>query len=94
MARWSDFEAANPQLAKTGQAMLYQFGPGLAYLATIRADGGPRLHPFCPVIAEGGLFGLIGASSATRRRRPAGLYQSHRPLAPYTQILRPVRQPQ
>ena len=62
MSRWSEFEGAAPELAATGRGMLYQFGPGLAYLATVRADGGPRLHPFCPVIAEGGLFGLIGPS--------------------------------
>ncbi len=62
MARWNEFEAAASELAATGRKMIYQFGPGLGFLATVRADGGPRVHPFCPIVAEGGLFGLIGSS--------------------------------
>jgi hypothetical protein len=45
MKRWEDFAAERPQLAETGRAMFYQFGFGIGYLATIRKDGGPRLHP-------------------------------------------------
>ncbi len=30
--------------------MLYQFGVGLAFLSTVRSDGGPRLHPICPLV--------------------------------------------
>jgi hypothetical protein len=51
-----------PELAAAGKELLYQYGPGLAYLATIRKDGGPRLHPICPVIVEGGLYAFIGNS--------------------------------
>jgi hypothetical protein len=29
------------------QSLLYQFGVGLAFLSTVRPDGGPRLHPLC-----------------------------------------------
>lgn len=32
---------------------------GLAYLGTVRKDGGPRMHPMCPVIADGNLYALI-----------------------------------
>jgi hypothetical protein len=46
---------------------LYQFGPGLAYLATVRADGGPRVHPVCPHIAEDDLWIMLGVSSPKRR---------------------------
>ncbi len=53
---WRDFEDAAPDLARSGRDLLYQFGPGLAFLATVRADGGPRLHPVCPVIVEGVLY--------------------------------------
>ena len=35
----------------------------VAYLATVRRDGSPRLHPFCPVIARGRLFAAIPLSS-------------------------------
>jgi hypothetical protein len=62
MARWKDLESAEPEIAGRGRGMLYQHGPGLAYLATVRADGGLRIHPFCPVVAHGGIYGLIGDS--------------------------------
>jgi hypothetical protein len=35
----------------------------VSYLATVRRDGGPRLHPFCPILAGGRLFGAIPRSS-------------------------------
>lgn len=35
----------------------------VAYLATVRRDGAPRLHPFCPIIADGRLFAAIPLSS-------------------------------
>lgn len=38
---------------------MYQYGVGLAFLATVRADGGPRVHPMCPLIAEAGLFAFL-----------------------------------
>ena len=59
MATWSDFATAAPEIAKLGEQRLFQLGPGLAFLATVRADGGPRLHPVCVNIVEGGLFLLI-----------------------------------
>jgi hypothetical protein len=57
--RWSEFEATQPELAARGKQLLYQFGLGLGFLATIRKDGAPRLHPFCPIITAGGLYGFI-----------------------------------
>jgi hypothetical protein len=47
MARWADLENEAPAIAEKGHALLYQYGIGLAFLATIRGDGGPRLHPIC-----------------------------------------------
>ncbi|HEY5859818.1 MAG TPA: hypothetical protein VIX62_05995, partial [Actinomycetota bacterium] len=55
---WREFSALRPDLADAGKQLLYQFGVGLAFLGTVRADGGPRLHPFCPVIDDG-LFAFI-----------------------------------
>ena len=66
MATWEEFEASAPDLAAKGRGLLYQYGPPLGYLATVRPDGGPRLHPFCPIVAEGGLWGYI------LRRSPKG----------------------
>jgi hypothetical protein len=59
MASWADFERREPEMAAAGKELLYQFGPGLGYLATIRRDGGPRVHPFCPIISEGGLWAFV-----------------------------------
>jgi hypothetical protein len=59
MARWADLEAEAPDLAAAGRALLYQFGAGLSYLATIRPDGGPRLHPVCVNLVDGVLYTLI-----------------------------------
>lgn len=63
MASWAAFEAAAPAMAEAGRRLLYQFGPGLGFLATIRADGGPRLHPICPVVAVGELVAFIVRAS-------------------------------
>src|SRR6266540_3877470 len=59
MASWSDFAAAEPQLASAIQELVHQYGPGLGYLATIRPDGGPRVHPVSPVINEQGFYCFI-----------------------------------
>jgi hypothetical protein len=59
MLRWSDFERSEPTMAARGRAILTHFGLGLGYLATVRKDGGPRIHPFCPVFYGDGIYGLI-----------------------------------
>jgi hypothetical protein len=58
--RWGGFAAEAPDIAQAGRDLLYQFGPGLAFLATVRRDGGPRLHPVCPVVVDEGLYVFIG----------------------------------
>jgi hypothetical protein len=63
---WAAFAAAEPALAAAGQRLLYQHGPGLAYLATVRPDGGPRVHPVCPHISEGELWVFVGRGSPKR----------------------------
>ena len=63
MKRWSEFAAEAPGLAEAGRTLIYQFKVGLGYLATVRKDGGPRVHPVCPVIAHGGLYVFIGNQS-------------------------------
>ena len=73
MATWADFQSAAPQLATKGRALLYQYSPPLGYLATVRSDGGPRVHPFCPIVAEGGLWAFIlrhSPKGADLRRDP------------------------
>jgi hypothetical protein len=67
MVTWGAFAAAAPDLAETGRALLFQFKVGLAFLATVRKDGGPRLHPVCPVLSGDRLFVLIHSASPKRR---------------------------
>jgi hypothetical protein len=59
MVTWGQFAAAEPKLAEAGRALFYTYGVGLAFLATVRPDGGPRLHPIVMLIAEGGLFAFV-----------------------------------
>ena len=66
---WRDFESKAPQLASVGRRLIYMVGPtgpGLGFLATTRADGGPRVHPVCPAIWEGGLYVFVVGSSPKR----------------------------
>ncbi len=56
---WGEFATDRPDLADAGRALLYQHGVGLAFLATVRRDGGPRLHPMCPLVHDRGLFAFI-----------------------------------
>jgi hypothetical protein len=58
--RWDGLETAAPEIATAGRTLLYQFGPGLGFLSTLRSDGAPRLHPVCPVVAAGGLYVFVG----------------------------------
>jgi len=48
-----------PDLAEAGRALFYQFGVGLGFLGTVRPDGGPRLHPVCPLITDDGLYAFV-----------------------------------
>lgn len=49
MTSWIEFAQQAPELAAFGQA---RFQTGVAYLATVRADGGPRVHPVTPIIGQ------------------------------------------
>jgi len=49
---WGEFAAEAPELAATGRHLLTQFGLGLAFIATVGADGRPRLHPITPSVGE------------------------------------------
>jgi hypothetical protein len=80
MATWAEFVREAPEIAAAaaerwpGIVALERGDPppggqpafAVAYLATVRRDGGPRVHPFCPVLAGGRLFAAIP------RRSPKG----------------------
>ena len=80
MASWSVVERESPAVAAVAARMwpgLFALDRGqalppgdhtfsIAYLATVRRDGAPRLHPLCPILAGGRLFAAIP------RRSPKG----------------------
>jgi hypothetical protein len=66
MVRWKELAVAEPDLADIGRSLLFQFKVGLAFLATVRRDGAPRLHPVCPVLSNDRLFVLITPTSPKR----------------------------
>jgi hypothetical protein len=74
---WSDFAGASPRLAADVRALMELYGQCFGYLATIRRDGGPRLHPVSPVIAEGGLFCFVTLSPKRRDLERDGRYALH-----------------
>jgi hypothetical protein len=76
MATWATLEAEAPELA-AGRHLFYQFGVGLGFLATVRQDGGPRLQPICPIIAEGGLYTFLVPSPKCQDLRRDGRYALH-----------------
>ena len=59
MPAWGEFANQRPDLASACRSRLYQYGVGLAFLGTVRADGGPRLHPMCPLIRDEGLYAFL-----------------------------------
>mgnify|MGYP001769143018 CR=1 FL=1 len=63
MVTWKEFALAAPDLAGVGKRLLYQYQVGYAFLATIRKDGGPRLHPVCPAIAQEHLYIFVEPES-------------------------------
>ncbi|NJP30667.1 pyridoxamine 5'-phosphate oxidase family protein [Micromonospora thermarum] len=77
MASWSEFAADEPRLADGIRRLLQQYGPGLGYLATVRADGGPRVHPVSPVVTDEGLFCFVIDSPKRRDLERDGRYALH-----------------
>jgi len=77
MASWSEFATDEPRLADEIRVLMQQYGPGLGYLATVRADGGPRVHPVSPVITDEGLFCFVVDSPKRRDLERDGRYALH-----------------
>ena len=82
MITWNEFERQQPALAGAGRAHFYQFGIGLGFLATVRPDGGPRVHPVCPVISPAGLHLSIIAGPKQGDLRRDGRFALHSETSP------------
>jgi hypothetical protein len=57
---WQLLEEQQPELAAFGAERL---NGKVAYLATVRKDGSPRVHPVTPVIGQGHLFVFMEPTS-------------------------------
>ncbi|MBX0328996.1 pyridoxamine 5'-phosphate oxidase family protein [Oscillochloris sp. ZM17-4] len=57
---WGDMERQRPELAAFGAERLNGM---VAYLATTRGDGSPRVHPVTPIIGQGRLFVFMEPTS-------------------------------
>ena len=55
---WELFAAAEPEMARLLRSLLGWIP--IAYIATVRRDGSPRVHPFCPIFAGAGNGSLQG----------------------------------
>ena len=67
MASWSEFRAARPEMAATGEETLFRSGSGDGLLTTIAGDGLPRTHPVNVGIVDGRLLTFVQGSSAKAR---------------------------
>lgn len=77
MAGWPKFAQDAPEMAKGTKELFYQYGIGLGFLATVRSDGGPRLHPICPVITDQGFYVFIVPSPKRRDLDRDGRFALH-----------------
>ena len=60
MVSWGAFETEEPELASFGRERIDR---RVSFLATIRGDGGPRVHPVTPRILDGHLYVRMYATS-------------------------------
>ena len=57
---WGEFAVLQPELAEFG---LKRLKLNVKYLATVRKNGYPRIHPFTPFVASGHLFAFMEPTS-------------------------------
>ena len=74
MTSWAEFAEQAPELAAFGQA---RFQQGVAYLGTVRADGGPRVHPVTPIIGQQLYLFMEPTSPKGKDLRRDGRYTLH-----------------
>jgi hypothetical protein len=72
---WQDLVGGNPELAEFGTD---RFSSRVAYLATVRKDGSPRVHPVTPILGEGQLYLFMDPTSPKDHDlRRNGLFALH-----------------
>ena len=74
---WAAFAEAAPELAAAGRELLFHPGVGFGYLATVRSDGSPQVHPVLALIAGGRLEVFVVPSPKLDDLRRDGRYALH-----------------
>ena len=83
MARWSEFQAAAPEMAAAGEETLFRSGSGDGLLTTISGNAPPRTHPVNVGIVDGRLMTFVqGASAKARDLLTDGRYALHAHVDP------------
>jgi hypothetical protein len=73
---WPQFADAAPELAERGAEMLRSFT--LGYLATLRPDGSPRIHPITVTVDDTGIYVYaVGTTPKGRDLRRDPRYALH-----------------
>jgi hypothetical protein len=82
---WGEFTQHRPDLTRAGRELFCQFGVGLAFLATVRRSGGPRLHPICVILTDDALYGLIIPSPKLHDLERDGRFTLHSYPCPHNE---------
>ncbi|HUG15658.1 MAG TPA: pyridoxamine 5'-phosphate oxidase family protein [Thermomicrobiales bacterium] len=78
---WGSFESSARPLAAAGHRLMH--ATGIAFLATVRRDGSPRLHPVVPIFAGDGLYVFVSHASPKRHDLTRdGRFALHASLGP------------
>jgi hypothetical protein len=77
MAGWAELEEQAPDIAAAGRELFFYPGFGFGYFATVRRDGGPRVHPVNPVIFGRSLGVFVVPSPKLADLRRDGRYALH-----------------
>lgn len=64
MVAYQDFADAQPDMAGLLRKILDRVP--ICYLATVRKDGSPRVHPFCPIFGSSRMYIAINETSPKR----------------------------
>ena len=92
MSDWKAFAADEPEMAEKGRALLYQRGDGEGFLATVAADGTPRIHPLNAGVVDGRVLVFVQDRSAKARDLEANphyaLHAHQDPAQPHEFLVR------
>ncbi len=82
MSTWAEFAAEANDVAAAGRRLIYRTDTGEAFLATVRGEEPPRIHPIWVSILDGRLYAFILTSAKRRDLERDGRYSLHAHIDP------------